>query len=212
MYFLLLHKCLLFILLLTIPNPSRSEIGTSGQYNPPFLPTACYGYDSGQFPSNNLFAAAGDGIWDNGAACGRIYLVKCISGTEPGTCVVGHEVIQVKIVDYAITSVSRPSIEGSTMVLSATAFRSIANSTADSISIEFKELRLINKKWLLSIFQKANWTCKPILKAEYESWTPKIKDTKVELGTDAWSVCFKAEVGVFILIVKAKFPPLWRYN
>nr|GEY93211.1 RNA-directed DNA polymerase, eukaryota, reverse transcriptase zinc-binding domain protein [Tanacetum cinerariifolium] len=31
---------------------------------------ACYGYDSSQFPSKNLFAAAGDRIWDNGAACG----------------------------------------------------------------------------------------------------------------------------------------------
>ncbi|PWA51370.1 rlpA-like double-psi beta-barrel domain-containing protein [Artemisia annua] len=128
-----------FFLLFTIfLHPSHAEVGTSAQYSPPFLPTACYGYDSGQFPSSNLFAAAGDGIWDNGAACGRQYLVKCISATEPGTCVVG-QVIQVRIVDFALTSVSPPSLEGTTMVLSDTAFGTIANSTAKSINIEFQQ-------------------------------------------------------------------------
>nr|GEY79539.1 RNA-directed DNA polymerase, eukaryota, reverse transcriptase zinc-binding domain protein [Tanacetum cinerariifolium] len=88
-------------------NWYRCKIGLSGQYSPPFLP------------------------------CGRIYLVKCISGTEHGACVF-DEVIQVTIVDYAITLISQPSDEGSTMVLSATMFGFIANSTIDSISIEFK--------------------------------------------------------------------------
>nr|GEU67214.1 hypothetical protein [Tanacetum cinerariifolium] len=335
------------MLLLTFLHPvlDSSKIGSSEQYGPPFLP--------------------GDVIWDNGAACGRIYLLKCISGIEPGVCV-SDEVIQVTIVDYSITSVSRPPNEGSTMVLSAIAFGLIANSTADSTSIEFKDhihvlgdgaqmlgfpclngkdpvirpaadivpvlrptesvlrgwvtrptvnivsvlrptenvlcdwvncevthpdtniafvlrptkdvlpwldmeamstltdeslirklnvraqrlniiqrmfcsgdakhkwLRrameqerrcqvlvvtslvaypkdyllscLTNKKQLLSIFQKANWTCKLKLKAEFESLTPKIKDTKVELKIDTWSVSFSAEVGVFNLSVKAKFP------
>ncbi|KAM0026275.1 putative rlpA-like protein, double-psi beta-barrel [Helianthus debilis subsp. tardiflorus] len=128
---------LLFLLLLF--RPSHGEVGTSAQYGPPFLPTTCYGYDPGQFPSSNLFAAVGDGIWDNGAACGRQYLVKCISAAEPGTCV-PDQVIQVRIVDFAPTAVSPPSYAGTTMVLSDTAFGTIANSTALSINIEFQQI------------------------------------------------------------------------
>lgn len=100
--------------------------------------TSCYGYDTGQFPSSNLFAAAGDGIWDNGAACGRQYLVKCISAAKPGTCV-PEKVIQVRIVDFALSTVSSPSFQGTTMVLSDTAFGTIANFTAASINIEFQQ-------------------------------------------------------------------------
>nr|GFB61894.1 hypothetical protein [Tanacetum cinerariifolium] len=74
------------------------EVGTASMYNPPYTPTACYGNDASQFPSSNLFAAAGEGIWDNGAACGRQYLVKCISAVIPRTCILG-QTIQVRIVD-----------------------------------------------------------------------------------------------------------------
>ncbi|KAF5802834.1 putative rlpA-like protein, double-psi beta-barrel [Helianthus annuus] len=133
------YLLLFLLLLLTIFRPSHGEVGTSAQYGPPFLPTACYGYDPGQFPSSNLFAAVGDGIWDNGAACGRQYLVKCISAAEPGTCV-PDQVIQVRIVDFALTAASPPSYAGTTMVLSDTAFGTIANSTALSINIEFQQI------------------------------------------------------------------------
>lgn len=76
--------------------------------------TACYGNDASQFPSSNLFAAAGEGIWDNGAACGRQYLVKCISAVIPRTCILG-QTIQVRIVDRAQTSVSRSTRAGTTI-------------------------------------------------------------------------------------------------
>ncbi|KAK1434706.1 hypothetical protein QVD17_00455 [Tagetes erecta] len=132
-----------FLCLLTIFRPAHGEVGTSAQYSPPFLPTACYGNDPSQFPSSNLFAAVGDGIWDNGAACGRQYLVKCISAAEPGTCV-PDQVIQVKIVDFAVTAASRPSYDGTTMVLSDTAFGTIANSSALSVNIEFQRYTSLN--------------------------------------------------------------------
>ncbi|KVI11634.1 EG45-like domain containing protein [Cynara cardunculus var. scolymus] len=134
-----LHSFLPFLLLLSnFSHPSHGDVGTSSQYSPPFLPTACYGFDPGQFPSSNLFAAAGNGIWDNGAACGRQYLVRCISAAEQGTC--SGELIQVRIVDFALTAVSQPSIDGTTMVLSDTAFGTIANSSATSINIEFQQI------------------------------------------------------------------------
>ena len=103
-----------------------------------YLATTCYGSDSSQFPSSNLFAAAGDGIWDNGASCGRQYQVRCISAAKPGTCI-PDKTILIKIVDYAGSLVSNPSAPGTTMVLSQTGFTAIANSTALSINIEFQQ-------------------------------------------------------------------------
>ncbi|KAK8546508.1 hypothetical protein V6N12_027288 [Hibiscus sabdariffa] len=100
--------------------------------------TACFDDDQTEFPSSNLFAVAGDGIWDNGASCGRQYLVRCISTSERGTCV-PDQTIQVKIVDYAPTTLSPSSAESTTIVLSETTFGGITNTAADSINIEFQQ-------------------------------------------------------------------------
>ncbi|KAK6119484.1 hypothetical protein DH2020_002075 [Rehmannia glutinosa] len=116
----------------------RADIGTASQYIPPYTPTACYGGDSTQFPPSNYFAAAGEGLWDNGAACGRQYLVQCISAAVPQTCVPG-QTIQVKIVDRAQSSVSRPAREGASLVLSNTAFRAIANPAVPFLNIQFQQ-------------------------------------------------------------------------
>jgi hypothetical protein len=98
--------------------------------------TTCFGSDAEQFPSSNLFGAAGEGIWDNGAACGRQYLVRCISARVPRTCI-PDQTIQIRIVDRALTSVSRPSTDDTTMVLSTTAFETIAHASAAFINVEF---------------------------------------------------------------------------
>ncbi|XP_024180929.1 EG45-like domain containing protein isoform X2 [Rosa chinensis] len=136
----LLFPSLFIILLFTqLFLTSNGDVGTAAQYSPPYLPTDCYGSDSSQFPSSNLFAAAGDGIWDNGASCGRQYLVRCISAAVTGTCI-PDTTIQIRIVDYAAGVASKPSADGTTMVLSQTAFAAIANSTATSINIEFQQV------------------------------------------------------------------------
>ncbi|XAR69356.1 hypothetical protein NMG60_11000903 [Bertholletia excelsa] len=118
---------------------SHADIGTAASYRPPYTPTACNGNDPSQFPSSNLFAAAGEGIWDNGAACGRQYLVKCISAAAPSTCI-SDQTIQVKIVDRAQTSASRPSRGGTIMVLSTTAFGAIVKGSPASLNIEFQQV------------------------------------------------------------------------
>lgn len=102
------------------------------------IASKCYGSEATEFPSSNLFGAAGDGIWDNGAACGRQYLVRCISAEQPRTCHPGQS-IQIKIVDYAASTVSNPSASGTTIVLSDKAFGTIANSSATFINIEFQQ-------------------------------------------------------------------------
>ena len=100
--------------------------------------TACNGNDPLQFPSNNMFSAAGEGVWDNGASCGRQYRVRCVSAPVPEACKPGQTIL-VKIVDQALTSVSRPSRSSATIVLSTSAFNAIANGNTKSINIEFQE-------------------------------------------------------------------------
>ncbi|KAG5027832.1 hypothetical protein JHK82_011466 [Glycine max] len=128
----------LFIFFIVLLHHSNADVGTASRYSPPYLPSGCYGTEATQFPSSNLFAAAGDGIWDNGAACGRQYLVRCISAEQPRTCIPDQS-IQIKIVDYAATAVSPASAGGTTMVLSDKAFGTIANTSAALINIEFQQ-------------------------------------------------------------------------
>uniref|UniRef100_A0A7N0T9N5 Expansin-like EG45 domain-containing protein n=1 Tax=Kalanchoe fedtschenkoi TaxID=63787 RepID=A0A7N0T9N5_KALFE len=132
-----------FLLLLSTMSSlhiCHADIGSAARYPPPYLPTACYSSDLSQLRGNGMFASAGEGIWDNGAACGRRYLVRCISAAEPKACIPGRT-IQIRIVDRALTSVSRPSGPDSTMVLSIAAFAAIANTTAAaSVNIEFQQV------------------------------------------------------------------------
>ncbi|KAH0989634.1 hypothetical protein GBA52_001117 [Prunus armeniaca] len=81
----------LFLFLSALFRSSQADVGSAAHYSPPYLPTACRGSDPSQFPSSNLFGSAGEGIWDNGAACGRQYLVRCISAPVLGTCVPGED-------------------------------------------------------------------------------------------------------------------------
>nr|GMD83819.1 EG45-like domain containing protein [Ipomoea batatas] len=129
---------LLLYYLFLLLHLSLADIGTTSQYSPPYIPTACFGSDRSQFPSSNYFAAAGEGIWDNGASCGRQYLVSCISSVFPKACK-KDQTIQIKIVDRAQTSVSRPTKPGTTMVLSNAAFAAIADPSATSLNIEFQQ-------------------------------------------------------------------------
>ncbi|XP_047320314.1 EG45-like domain containing protein 2 [Impatiens glandulifera] len=130
---------ILLLLFNHLSHLSMADVGTAAKYDPPYTPTACYGTDPSQFPTNNLFAAAGEGIWDNGAACGRQYLVGCISTAAPASCVNG-QTIRVKIVDRAQSSVSRSSRDGATIVLSTTAFNAVVSGNPPIINIEFQQV------------------------------------------------------------------------
>ena len=128
-------------LLFFLFHTSYGEVGTAALYSPPYSPTACYGSDASQFPSRNLFAAAGDGIWDNGAACGRLYLVRCITTASTPYACNQNQTIQIKIVGYIGQAPFAHSTYNATMVLSNTAFGTIANSSTGSsyINIEFEQ-------------------------------------------------------------------------
>ncbi|THU52461.1 hypothetical protein C4D60_Mb10t04220 [Musa balbisiana] len=95
-----------------------ADVGTATSYDPPYLPTKCPGYTEDQLPGNGLFVAAGNGVWDNGAACGRKYQLRCLSGLRR-PCKDGSIVVQV--VDFC-----RLSPCPSTLVLSNRAFDAVS--------------------------------------------------------------------------------------
>ncbi|KAJ3695971.1 hypothetical protein LUZ60_001348 [Juncus effusus] len=68
-------------------------VGTAAYYTAPYTPSQCYGYTD----EGTMIAAASDPIWDNGAACGRMYTIKCNS--KAGIPCTGATVT-VKVVDY----------------------------------------------------------------------------------------------------------------
>ncbi|XP_039173023.1 EG45-like domain containing protein 2 [Eucalyptus grandis] len=122
------------------------DVGKAAYYSSPYTPTECYGVDPSQLPPSNLFAAAGGNLWDDGAACGRVYTVRCISASQsvPSNCA-NDRPIRIKIIDSALSSTSaaaayKQSVTGAELVLSEVAFKAIAKPFAASIDIEFQEV------------------------------------------------------------------------
>lgn len=135
---------LLPFVVLAIISGADADVGTAAYYRSPYTPTECYRDDPSQLPPGKLFAAAGGDLWNNGAACGRVYAVRCDAGSPsvPSSC--GSDgLIQVKIIDNALSANSsaaayKQSVTGATLVLSEEAFFLIAKPFADSVAIEFQ--------------------------------------------------------------------------
>ncbi|KAK2661059.1 hypothetical protein Ddye_007592 [Dipteronia dyeriana] len=117
---------------------SHGDVGTAAQYTPPYLRKirACHCLLwklSHPIPTRLP-------VWGSQRlGMGREAVqVRCISAAVPNTCIPGATVL-IRIIDRAETSVSRPSRNGATIVLSTTAFSTIANSSANLINIEFSK-------------------------------------------------------------------------
>uniref|UniRef100_A0A0E0LEX6 Expansin-like EG45 domain-containing protein n=1 Tax=Oryza punctata TaxID=4537 RepID=A0A0E0LEX6_ORYPU len=64
-------------LLLGIVSVSHAIEGTATFYTT-YNPSACYGnQDNGR-----MIAAAGDGLWNGGKICGKMFTVRCVGGTN----------------------------------------------------------------------------------------------------------------------------------
>ncbi|KAL2971122.1 hypothetical protein AAZX31_15G176400 [Glycine max] len=83
----------------------------------------------GQFPPGNLFVTVNEGLWDNGAVCGRRYKISCVSGNNR-PCKGGS--INVKVVD----SCSRSPCPN-TLLMSKDAFVAISHFPHAKINIEY---------------------------------------------------------------------------
>ncbi|PRQ37637.1 putative rlpA-like protein, double-psi beta-barrel [Rosa chinensis] len=88
--------------------------------------SACYNYTQ----EGVMIAAAGDAIWNNGAACGKFVTVKCTGprNLAPPPCT--NENVTVKIIDHC------PGCPF-TLDLSKEAFTKIANPMGGIINIDY---------------------------------------------------------------------------
>ncbi|XP_020536479.1 EG45-like domain containing protein [Jatropha curcas] len=123
---------LLLLFLCFQVQENLADVGTARSYDPPYLPTKCNGYNEDQFPEGGYFAAASDGLWDNGAACGRKYRMRCISG--PNRACKGGSIV-VQVVDFCRDN---PCL--ATLMLSNKAFDAISRISTAKINIEFIQI------------------------------------------------------------------------
>lgn len=94
--------------------------------------SACNGFED----DGVMIAAASDEFWNDGGACGQMYEVSCLSGTNDGTpepCL-GSGSVLVMIVDYCPPGSCRATID-----LSQEAFQSIADTDAGVINISYQQ-------------------------------------------------------------------------
>ncbi|KAH7681606.1 Barwin-like endoglucanases protein, partial [Dioscorea alata] len=109
----------------------NGDVGTATSYGPPYLPTTCPGYSKDDLPEGGLFAAASSGIWDNGAACGRRYKLRCLSGLKR-PC--KDASIVVEVVDLCKTNPC-----SATLLLSNEAFDLVSKTSSTKINIEYSQ-------------------------------------------------------------------------
>ncbi|RWR92052.1 EG45-like domain-containing protein [Cinnamomum micranthum f. kanehirae] len=101
---------------------------------------------------------------DNGAPCGREYLVTCLSAAAPNACIDG-QTIQVMIVDYIDGLNSSSSQNGTTMVLSNNAVAMIGDQLSAEINIEFQQYSSSSSPligWFAIFFFFAFCLCNPL--------------------------------------------------
>lgn len=94
-----------------------------------------------------MIAAASDEFWNDGGACGQVYEVSCLSGTNDGTpepCL-GSGSVLVMIVDYCPPGSCRATID-----LSQEAFQSIADTDAGFINISYQQS--VISSWKVTTF------------------------------------------------------------
>ncbi|XP_077216649.1 EG45-like domain containing protein [Tasmannia lanceolata] len=96
------------------------------------LTSSCDGFQD----EGVMIAAASNAIWDNRAACGRRYRVKCLGPTNQGDLhpCRGSGTVEVTIVDYC------PAGCRGTIDLSQEAFASIADPDAGKIRISYQRI------------------------------------------------------------------------
>ncbi|PPJ60466.1 hypothetical protein CBER1_03166 [Cercospora berteroae] len=129
MNLLLIPPTLLLLLLATTTNAELGT-GTAARYDPPYIPTKCLGSDPSQFPPGNLFVAVNEGLWDNGAACGRRYQIRCISGSRKGC---NADSVDVTVVDHCRNC--RTSFE-----LSQAVYKLLTRRPNAIIGVEYQEI------------------------------------------------------------------------
>lgn len=83
-----------------------------------------------------MFAAVSTALWDDGAACGRNYIVRCLSGTGDRPCKQGNIVVQV--VDKCPQNPCH-----ATLLLSKDAFNALSRSPTAKLNVEYAQYDML---------------------------------------------------------------------
>ncbi|KAI3710587.1 hypothetical protein L2E82_40371 [Cichorium intybus] len=123
----------IFIILLSFGFQASSDTGIGTINDPPYLPSACYGFvDKGV-----MIAAANQDLYQGGAACGKYFEVTCTGGTNLGT---PHPCTANPTVTIMITDLCPPPGCKGDLDLSHESFSAIADPAAGGIKISYKQL------------------------------------------------------------------------
>ncbi|KAL0453800.1 UNVERIFIED_CONTAM: EG45-like domain containing protein [Sesamum latifolium] len=123
-----IQRVIIFMLVASSLISMAYAIAGTATYYTVYVPSACYGFQD----QGTMIAAANSALYNNGAACGRRYRVRCTGPTNQGIpqpCRNGE--ITVKIVDRC------PGCGANQLDLSQQAFSSIADPNAGRIRIEY---------------------------------------------------------------------------
>jgi hypothetical protein len=92
-----------------------------------YIASACYGNED----KGVMIAAVSEALWENGAACGRMYSVTCTGPTNQGVLQPCRGTVTVKVVDRC------PGCDATNIDLSQEAFSAIGNPNAGKININY---------------------------------------------------------------------------
>lgn len=131
---------LLGTLLLGMSAHAAAEVGTLSFYNRPYYPTEC------NIPIDTMerltyrYVQVSEGLWDNGAVCGKTLQLRCLSG--PGSrnpCT--RNLIEAVIVGRCPNGVCAVGNTNVTMRITAERYLNLVNSReAAWVNIEFARL------------------------------------------------------------------------
>ncbi|XP_021755345.1 EG45-like domain containing protein [Chenopodium quinoa] len=123
----LVHSMIVIAIFASFASVAIAIPGTATYYTT-YVPSSCYGFED----QGTMIAAASADIFQNRAACGRMYRVTCTSGTNQGVpqpCRGGS--VTVKVVDLC------PGCSANGLDLSMEAFSVIADPNAGRINIDY---------------------------------------------------------------------------
>ncbi|KAG8372461.1 hypothetical protein BUALT_Bualt12G0068600 [Buddleja alternifolia] len=124
------ERVIVFALIATSLISMACAIPGTATFYTTYVPSACYGFQD----QGTMIAAANPAIYNNGAACGRSYRIRCTGPTNQGVpqpCRNGE--ITVRIVDLC------PGCGADQFDLSQEAFSMIADPNAGRIQIEYNQ-------------------------------------------------------------------------
>ncbi|XP_047333374.1 EG45-like domain containing protein [Impatiens glandulifera] len=124
----------MFVMMLCMASscliPTASAIAGRASFYTVYTPSSCYGFED----QGTLIAAANPSLFNNKAACGRMYRITCTGPTNQGVPQPCRGSVTVKIVDLC------PGCAADQFDLSQEAFSAIADPNAGVVTIDYVQV------------------------------------------------------------------------